>query len=206
MSKNNKTTRQVLSSFKGRMELSSPADKAKLESAAAKFFDQLGYYCASLGVPWPTGLELKFPDGTHVSFCRPKSQVQPTEQQKEILRQLVTPMLLAFYESIAPTCTQADREKIKKKMEKYKEGVSERLKGKRSTRAWLIEHEEEIKNLIPEETMERFGDQFDIKSVAKLHEALNDSGCAHKHRPSGKASPNYGFEKGWSAAKARFSQ
>jgi hypothetical protein len=190
MSKNNKTTRQVLSSFKGRMESSSPVDRSQLESAAAQFFDQVAYYCASLGIAWPTGLELKFPDGSGVRFSRTARKAAPlTERQKESLRELLMPLLLRFYKSIACNCTEADRDKIEKKEEQYKKGLSATLQGKNSPKKWLIEHEEEIKNLTPREMKERFGLKTSLK---KLHEKHVE----HKDEPRGQASPNYRFKKG----------
>ena len=249
MRKNNKTTREVLCSFTGRMTLSSPADRSKLVSDAEMFFNQIGNCCASLGIAWPTGLELKLPDGSRSIFSRPKLKARPvTEREKEFLREVVVPMFLEY--CISLPVTGADREKIKIRKEAREKAAFGRLRNDKDERAgaefwmrwrnallchrenpqaslaivpmrmehaapkfwqgfframrtsasyghkeptdkWLIEHEEEFKNLTPSETKERFGSKFQATSADKLHERMNKLALAHRHEPRGKASPNY---------------
>src|SRR5262245_5769340 len=119
MSKNNKTTQQVILRYK---EGSSSADRSKVEPAGAKFFDQGGFLCASLCIAWPRKLKFNFPDGSHLIFSRPKSKNPVlTKRQIEIVHELLMPMFLEFCESIANA--EADREKIKKNKEQYEKVV-----------------------------------------------------------------------------------
>jgi hypothetical protein len=130
MSKTNKTARQVILRYEGRIELSSLTDRSKVESAGAKFFDQAGHYCASIGVAWPSRIDFNFPDGRPVRFSRSKLKGPPlTERQEKIVRELLAPMFLEFCESIA--CTEADREKIKKNKEQYEKAVFGKLRNEK---------------------------------------------------------------------------
>jgi hypothetical protein len=232
------------------MTLSSPADRSKLESDAEMFFDQVGRCCSSLGIAWPSGLELKLPDGTRVMFSRPKLKGRAvTEREKEFLRAVVLPMFWEYCMSLP--VTGANQEKIKRKKDQYEKTVFGKLRNDKDKRAgaefwmrwqnallchqenptrvsfviapmrmeratpkfwqgffqamrtsasygnkeptdkWLIEHEEEVKNLTPREVKEQFGSKFQATSVEKLHERMQNLGLAHRHEPRGKASPNY---------------
>jgi hypothetical protein len=125
MSKNSKTTRQVILSAR-----SSPADRSKVEPAGEKFFDQGGLLCANLGVAWPRELKFNFPDGSHLIFSRPKSKNPAiTRQQIDIVHQLLMPMFLDFCESIAPTEGERDKVKIWKKQ--YDTAVFAKLSNER---------------------------------------------------------------------------
>ena len=134
MTKKKETARALLFSFTGPIKFS-PAVLPQIESAAEKYFDQLSHFHASLGMPWPSRLELKLPDGTRVIFSRPKSEgPPPTKRQKEILREMTKPTLLRleFFESIASIAgTEADRENIKIKKEQYENAVFGTLNEKR---------------------------------------------------------------------------
>lgn len=240
----------MLCAFTGQMTLSSLAERSKLESEAKMFFDQVGNCCASLGIAWPTGLELKFPDGARVIFSRRQPEARPvTEREKEFLREVVVPMFLEYCMSLP--VTRADQEKIKRRKDQYEKTLFGNLRDDKDKRAgaefwkrwrnallchqenpsktslaiapmrmehatskfwqgffqamrtsasyghkeptdkWLIEHEQEIKDLMPREIEEQFGSKFQATSVKKLHERLNKLSLKHRHEPSGKASPNY---------------
>jgi hypothetical protein len=129
MSKNT-TTGEVILCHRGRIESSSPADRSKVKSASEKFFDQAGHLCASLAVAWPSHIEISFPDGSGVCIRKAKLRGPVlTERQKQIVRELLMPMVLEFRESIA--CTEADREKIKKQKEQHERLVLTKLKNER---------------------------------------------------------------------------
>jgi hypothetical protein len=128
-----KTARQVILRYEGRIELRAPADRSKVEQAAAKFFDQASHYCASLGVALPGRIELNFPDGSHLIVSRPKLKTPAlTEQQLEIVHELLMPIFLEFCESIA--CTEADHE-IKKMKQQYEKAVFGKFRNNKGKRA-----------------------------------------------------------------------
>jgi hypothetical protein len=70
---------------------------------------------------------------------------------------------------------------------------------------WLQEYKLRVspgKEQFPEE-IHRLVPGFSLITLKKLHEKLHDLEVPHKHKPRGKASPNYGFKKGWGEFKAR---
>jgi hypothetical protein len=70
---------------------------------------------------------------------------------------------------------------------------------------WLQEYKLRVlpnKEQTPEE-IHRLVSGFSSITLKKLHEKLHDFEVPHKDNPRGKASPNYGFRKGWDECKAR---
>jgi hypothetical protein len=55
----------------------------------------------------------------------------------------------------------------------------------------------------PHELNEQLVSKFRTMSDKKVHDKLHELDIPHKHKPSGKASPNYGFAKGWAELKVR---
>ena len=89
---------------------------------------------------------------------------------------------------------------LSKRIYKSKDGSGEYLD------RWLLDYElrlppssrgehtpEEIKKLVS---------KFSSITEKELHEKLHKLPIRHKNKPRGKASPNYGFEKGWAELKA----
>lgn len=128
-------TREVILRYKGRIELSSPGERSRVESAGAKFLGAAQHLCASLAVALPSTIEFNFPDGDSIVFSRQQSNgvVQLTERQKQIVHELLMPTFLEFCESIAST--EADREKIKKNKETWERAVFGKLTNKKAQRA-----------------------------------------------------------------------
>ena len=61
----------------------------------------------------------------------------------------------------------------------------------------------------PTHTAEELNNQFVVNCVMtdkELQERLHELGVPYKHKPRGKASPDYGFKKGWDELKARLNQ
>ena len=58
----------------------------------------------------------------------------------------------------------------------------------------------------PHELNEQFVNKFRDITDKKLQERMHELGVPYKHEPRGKASPNYGFEKGWGELTARLNQ
>ena len=128
-------TREVILRYKGRIELSSPGERSRVESAGAKFFDAAQHLCASLAVALPSTIEFNFPNGDSIIFCRQQSNgvVHLTERQKQIVHELLMPSFLELCESIAST--EADREKIKKNKETWERAFFGKLTNKKAQRA-----------------------------------------------------------------------
>ena len=128
MSKNNKMTREVIIRYEGRIPLSSPGERSKVESAGEKFFAQAQHFCASLAVALPSTIQFNFPDGDRTVLSRQQSDqvVHLTERQKQIVHELLMPTFLEVCESIART--EVDREKIKKNKEQWEKAVFGKLR------------------------------------------------------------------------------
>jgi hypothetical protein len=63
--------------------------------------------------------------------------------------------------------------------------------GKDPTDKWLLENEEEIRQLTPREIKEQFGSRFLGQSVKQIHKRLHELDLKHENELRGKASPNY---------------
>jgi hypothetical protein len=76
---------------------------------------------------------------------------------------------------------------------------------------WLLEYKLRVppskaRTRTPEQ-IQKFISKFDPqRSVKKIHEKLEELHVPHKHKPRGRASPNYGFGKKWGELKAGLSQ
>jgi hypothetical protein len=128
-----KTKRHVVLYCEGRMGLSSPAERSKIESAGAKFVYEGVHRCASLSMAWPSRIEFNFPNSRPVGFLMPKLKGPPLKaRQEDIVRQLLMPRFLESSESIA--CTEANREKNKKNKEQYEKAVYGKIRNEKEAR------------------------------------------------------------------------